>query len=213
MEILVTRKTEKRPVVFANFLVATGDWYRIFTAALLHGGLMHIGFNMYALYLFGPRLEQQVGSPAFAALYVASAATGGLTVVASLMIAWVSIALARLGWVGLQTLQLALADVPMVVGYRVNALTASIARRVLRIPHIALVNLVAERGVVPERIQTEMTGERLAAAVAPLLEFGSDERNEILVGLDEVRSLLGEPGAADRVADSCVTALASESRP
>ncbi len=63
----------------ANFLVAHGDWYRIFSAALLHGGLMHIGFNMYALYLFGPRLEQQVGGPAFAALYVASAGVGGMT--------------------------------------------------------------------------------------------------------------------------------------
>lgn len=61
----------------ANFLVATGDWYRIFTAALLHGGIMHIFFNMYALYLFGPRLEQQVGSTAFAALYVAAAGAGG----------------------------------------------------------------------------------------------------------------------------------------
>ena len=62
----------------ANFLVAAGEWYRIFTAALLHGGIMHIGFNMYALYLFGPRLEQQVGSPAFFALYVASAGAGGM---------------------------------------------------------------------------------------------------------------------------------------
>jgi membrane associated rhomboid family serine protease len=62
----------------ANFLVAAGDWWRIFTAALLHGGMMHVLFNMYALYLFGPRLEQQVGSPAFAALYIATAGTGGM---------------------------------------------------------------------------------------------------------------------------------------
>lgn len=62
----------------ANFLVATGDTWRILTAALLHGGLMHILFNMYALYLFGPRLEHQVGSPAFAALYIATAGTGGM---------------------------------------------------------------------------------------------------------------------------------------
>ncbi len=61
----------------ANFLVADGEWWRIFTAALLHGGLMHVLFNMYALYLFGPRLEQQVGSPGFLALYVASAGLGG----------------------------------------------------------------------------------------------------------------------------------------
>lgn len=62
----------------ANVLVSLGDWYRVFTAALLHGGFMHIAFNMYALYLFGPRLEQQVGSHAFAALYVATAGTGGM---------------------------------------------------------------------------------------------------------------------------------------
>jgi len=61
-----------------NLLVAVGEWWRIFTAALLHGGLMHIAFNMYALYLFGPRLEQQVGGSAFAALYVATAGTGGM---------------------------------------------------------------------------------------------------------------------------------------
>ncbi|MCJ7780926.1 MAG: rhomboid family intramembrane serine protease, partial [Acidimicrobiia bacterium] len=58
--------------------VAAGEWWRIFTAALLHGSWMHIGFNMYALYLFGPRMEQQVGSPSFAALYVAAAGAGGL---------------------------------------------------------------------------------------------------------------------------------------
>ncbi len=65
---------------FAEFndKVAAGEWYRIFSAALLHGGIWHIGFNMYALYLFGPRLEQQVGGPAFAGLYVASAGAGGL---------------------------------------------------------------------------------------------------------------------------------------
>ena len=62
----------------ANWLVAAGQWWRIFTAALLHGGMMHVLFNMYALYLFGPRLEQQVGSPAFLALYVATAGTGGM---------------------------------------------------------------------------------------------------------------------------------------
>jgi len=108
---------------------------------------------------------------------------------------------------GTITLQLALAGVPMVVGYRVNSLTASIARRLIRVPHIALVNLVADRGVVPERIQDAMTGEELAATVAPLLAIGSDEREEMLADLGEVRSVLGEPGAADRVADSCVRAL------
>ena len=60
-----------------NILVSAGEWWRVFSAALLHASIMHILFNMYALYLFGPRLEQQVGSPAFAALYLASAGAGG----------------------------------------------------------------------------------------------------------------------------------------
>lgn len=67
-----------RNLAQANFLVEAGEWYRIFTAALLHGSVMHLAFNMYALYLFGPRLEQQVGSPAFLALYVAAAGGGGM---------------------------------------------------------------------------------------------------------------------------------------
>ena len=62
----------------ANWLVEAGDWWRIFTAALLHGSWIHLGFNMYALYLFGPRMEQQVGSVPFAALYLATAGAGGL---------------------------------------------------------------------------------------------------------------------------------------
>ncbi len=62
----------------ANWLIADGEWWRVLTAAFLHGGLAHIFFNMYALYIFGPRLETQVGSTPFALLYAASAAGGGV---------------------------------------------------------------------------------------------------------------------------------------
>jgi len=109
---------------------------------------------------------------------------------------------------GTITLQLALNDVPMVVGYRVNRWTAALARRLLQIPHIALVNLVAEREVVPERIQERMTGAELAAAILPLLDPASAARAEMLDGLALVRSRLGEPGAAARVAESCKRLLA-----
>ena len=60
-----------------NQLVAEGEWWRMLTAAFLHGGVVHLGFNMYALYLFGPELERRVGSVPFAAMYAASALAGG----------------------------------------------------------------------------------------------------------------------------------------
>lgn len=60
-----------------RYINVRGDWWRVFTAAFLHGGIAHIFFNMYALYIFGPRLEMQVGNVPFALLYAASAAGGG----------------------------------------------------------------------------------------------------------------------------------------
>ncbi len=61
----------------ANWLIAEGEWWRVLTAAFLHGGITHILFNMYALFIFGPRLEIQVGSVPFALMYAAAAAGGG----------------------------------------------------------------------------------------------------------------------------------------
>ena len=61
----------------SNVAVAEGQWWRLFSAAFLHGGITHIAFNMYALYLFGPQLEREVGSLPFAGLYLASALAGG----------------------------------------------------------------------------------------------------------------------------------------
>lgn len=61
-----------------NPLVAAGQWWRLLTATLLHAGLMHVGFNMYALYLFGPPLEREVGTLPFATLYVSGALAGGV---------------------------------------------------------------------------------------------------------------------------------------
>jgi membrane associated rhomboid family serine protease len=61
----------------ANQLVAQGEWWRMVTAAFLHGSILHIAFNMYALYLFGPQIERQVGGIPFLSLYLGSALAGG----------------------------------------------------------------------------------------------------------------------------------------
>jgi membrane associated rhomboid family serine protease len=56
--------------------LAQGEWWRLITASFLHGGILHLLFNMYALYLFGPSLEAAFGHVRFAVLYFLSALGG-----------------------------------------------------------------------------------------------------------------------------------------
>ncbi len=56
--------------------VAEGEWYRLVTSGFLHGGLMHIGFNMLLLYLLGRLLEPALGTPRFLVLYFAALLAG-----------------------------------------------------------------------------------------------------------------------------------------
>ena len=61
-----------------NELIAQGQLWRLFTPMFLHGGLLHIGFNMYALFLFGPGLERHFGHFRFLALYLLSGFAGNV---------------------------------------------------------------------------------------------------------------------------------------
>lgn len=70
---------------------------------------------------------------------------------------------------GTSTLELALAGVPMAVTYRVNPLTAAIARRLIRVPFVSMVNLLAKRALVPELLQGECRPEKLARTVEELI--------------------------------------------
>lgn len=60
-----------------NFLVGEGEWWRLFTPVLLHAGLTHILFNMWALWVLGPQVERGVGTWPFVGVYLASAGVGG----------------------------------------------------------------------------------------------------------------------------------------
>jgi lipid-A-disaccharide synthase len=106
---------------------------------------------------------------------------------------------------GTSTLQSALALTPLVVTYRVHPLTFFMARRLVRVPHVGLVNLVAGERLAPELLQSDATPERLAAALLPLLDLESAERARAIEGLRRVRAALAPPvpgvDAADRVAD------------
>ena len=71
---------------------------------------------------------------------------------------------------GTSTLELALAGVPMAVTYRVNRVTAALARRMIRVPHVAMVNLLAGREVVPELLQERCAPELLARTLLELVD-------------------------------------------
>ena len=105
---------------------------------------------------------------------------------------------------GTATIETALLNKPMIVVYRLSPLTARLAKPLVRTTFFSMVNLIAERAVVPELIQDDFTPQRLAAEAQSLLS-GSPMDNprvlEMLRGLEEVRKLLGPPGAVERAAD------------
>lgn len=108
---------------------------------------------------------------------------------------------------GTATLETALLGVPQVVCYKAGNFSYRLARMLVNpeLKHIAIVNLIAGRTVVPELIQDDLNPNRLQHQLGLLFE--PNHRQEMLEGYALVRKLLGPPGAANRVAESIVKRL------
>jgi lipid-A-disaccharide synthase len=101
---------------------------------------------------------------------------------------------------GTTTLEAAVAGCPLIVAYRTSRWTYEVARRVVEIPRIGLVNVVAAREVAREFVQDAVQPAPMAAALKPLL-LPTPERARMREALARVRATLGRAGAARRVAE------------
>lgn len=119
---------------------------------------------------------------------------------------------------GTATVEAALIGNPFVAVYRLSRLSYAVASRLVKLPHVAMVNLIAGKRIVPELIQSEFTAENVVRALQPILEEGAP-RQRMVRDLLHVRNALhvtgrvdapgkGDATAIDRVAD-CVLQLAS----
>ena len=107
---------------------------------------------------------------------------------------------------GTVTLEIALIGVPMVIIYRVSPLTYEIGKRLVRIDHAGLCNIVAGERVVPELIQNAANAESIAEEIITLLT-DNDRAAEIKAKLGTVREKLGEGGCSKRVAELAIGML------
>jgi lipid-A-disaccharide synthase len=109
---------------------------------------------------------------------------------------------------GTVNLELALLNVPQVVVYRLSPITAWIARHILKgsIPFASPVNLVVMRGIVPELLQEQATGENITQAAMELL-LNPERKQQTWSDYQEMRRCLGEVGVCDRAAQEILQML------
>lgn len=107
---------------------------------------------------------------------------------------------------GTATLETALLGVPQVVVYKGNALSYYIARRLVKVRYISLVNLIADQTLVTELIQDQATPQNIAQALQPLLPDG-ETRTRLLDQYAQLHRQLGGIGASQRVAEDIVSRI------
>jgi lipid-A-disaccharide synthase len=107
---------------------------------------------------------------------------------------------------GTATLEGAILGKPMIIIYKVSLPSYWVGRALIRVDHIGLVNLVAEKEIAPELIQKDVNPQRIADEALRILRDPILSR-KMSASMDEVRRKLGEPGAAQRAAQIVVSLM------
>ncbi|MAD23949.1 MAG: lipid-A-disaccharide synthase [Verrucomicrobiales bacterium] len=100
---------------------------------------------------------------------------------------------------GTVTMECAWFKVPTVVVYKTSLITYTIGKILVKVPYMAMPNILAEEEIFPEFLQNEATSDNIAKASLLILK-DSTERQKILTGLEHIATQLGEPGATSRAA-------------
>lgn len=114
---------------------------------------------------------------------------------------------------GTSTLELAMAGVPMAVTYRVNPISGFLGRRLIKVPHVAMINLLAGKALVPELLQEQCRPDILAATLLALLrapEQAAAQRAGFSAALASLRAPEGAPSDA---AAKAILAVLHEPKP
>lgn len=101
---------------------------------------------------------------------------------------------------GTATLETALLGTPMVVIYKISPLSYAVGKRVIKVDHISLVNLIVGREVIPELIQQDANPVMIAARLRELIN-NAQLREEMQASFARLRGMLGNPGASRRTAE------------
>ena len=107
---------------------------------------------------------------------------------------------------GTATVEAAMMETPFVMVYRVTRLTYLLGRSTVKVPHFAMVNLIAGEEIVPELVQRDFTPEKVAAEVGKITPNGGP-REKMLDGLRRVRGLLRGHGEDAHPADRAARAV------
>ncbi len=142
-------------------------------------------------------------------LYEQFAQTFGAKIVYDQSYDLLSVATAALVTSGTATLETALFEVPQVVCYRTSAFTYQIAKFLIKIKYISLVNLIADAPVVPELIQDQLNPSGLVAELLQIVP-GGKLREKQLQGYQRIKSVMGQPGASEKTAKLMIGYLRGE---
>jgi len=107
---------------------------------------------------------------------------------------------------GTATLDAAIRERPMVVVYRVSALTWLVGKLLVKVPYYCMVNILAKKELVPELMQSDFTAANVATRVEYILSH-PEEREEMIRGYQAIKSRLGRGGAIERTADAVLGVL------